>query len=154
MSQISRDGIIASVNPGVAGAAYSSGDVLGTPQKITDAFVNPRGLGIIRNVVITDTNNQKLGVDLLFFNADPGTLGGDNAALDITDLSTLVGRITVAAGDYTTLKAATNAEATKSVELLLGAAAGVKDLWVALIARGGPTYLANGLKAKIAMERL
>ena len=152
-----RDGLVATLTPALSVGAYGSGDVMGAPMEIPEGVLDTKGLAILRTVVVLDKANQKAAVDLLIFDADPGNVGADNAALDLsaTQLDMLIGRISVATGDYTTLKTATNAEATKLLEMLLPAKVKSKAFWVVCVSRGTPTYgSAVALTLKFSMERL
>lgn len=149
------DGLVASLIPTLDTSAYASGDVLFAPTKIENGTLNTKGLAFLRTLVVLDSANQKVAMDLLFFDRDPGSLGALNAALDIsaTQLGYLIGMLNVAAVDYTTLKAATNAAAVKGPNLLLPAKQGSKDFWVAGVARGSATFLATSLELKAVLER-
>lgn len=149
-----RDGVSALVNPGAVAAAYGTGDMIGTLQKISDVAMDSKGLAVLRTVLVLDKDNQKAAIDILLFNAEP-TLALDNAAFTISDLDLekLICRISVLGADYTTLEAAGNAEATKNLEVLLPTVATKKDIWMAVVSRGTPTYTNNGLKIRMIMER-
>lgn len=151
------DGLVAVLTPTISTSAYAAGDVVGAPLEIVGAAQNTKGLAILRTAVVLDKSNQKVALDILFFDQDPGSVGADNAALTLssTQLDMLVGRLSVAAGDYTTLTAATNAEATKLLELMLPTKAKSTSLWVLVVSRGTPTYATtSSLSLKLIMERL
>lgn len=156
---IRRDALIANLIPVLSAGAYASGDLLGAGAlKISGAVIDTKGLSILRTVVITDKSNQKQAIDLLFFNEDPGNVGTDNAAVDISSAvlaSGFIGRVSVATGDYTTVKSATNAEATKNLEMLLAAKTKSVDIWIVPVIRGAATYVgASDLTIKPILERL
>lgn len=136
---------------------YSAGDVLFVPTKIANAALSGKGFSYLRQLLIMDADNQKAALDLLFFNEDPGSLGALNAALNIStaQMAKLIGMVSVAQADYTTLKANTNAMAVKSPGTLpLSTIATSKDIWVAGVSRGTPTYtVASSLVMKFMLER-
>lgn len=150
------DGLVADLNPTVDTAAYATGDVLFAPTKIANATQNTQGLSYLQTLLVLDAANQKSAIDLLFFNQDPGSLGSLNAAIDIStaQLAMLIGYIVVAAADYVTVKATTNAVATKNPLLMLPALKGSKDFWIAGVSRGSPDYvLATDLRIKCMIQR-
>lgn len=151
------DGLVATVTPTISTSIYASGDVVGAPVEIADAVLSTKGIAILRTLVVLDKSNQKSAIDILLFNQNPGSVGSDNAALDLSSaqLDMLIGRISVAAAEYTTLKAATNAEATKLLEMLIPAKTKSTSIWVLVVSRGTPTYTTTtALSLKFIMERL
>lgn len=150
-----HDGLVANVAPTLDTSAYATGDVLFAANRIQNATLNTQGMAVLRGLVVIDTANQKAAIDLLIFNQDPGSLGALNAALDIstTQLGYLIGMLSVASADYSTLKVATNAVACKLPNLMLQALKGSKDVWVAGVSRGAPTYAADSLLIKAILER-
>ncbi len=150
------DGLVADLNPTIDTAAYTTGDVLFAPTKIANGTLNTQGLSSLQTILVLDAANQKSAIDLLFFNQDPGSLGDLNAAVDIStaQLAMMIGIISVLAADYATIKATTNAVASKNPALMLPALKGSKDFWVAGVARGSPDYLlATDLRIKLMIQR-
>lgn len=156
MAHIRRGAVEVLVNPGSAAAAYSTGDVVGALQTLSDVVEDTKAPALLKNVIVLDKANQKSAIDILIFNRSV-TIAADNDAVTLsnTDLEYLVARISVAAADYTTIQVAAtaNAEATKSVEVLCPTVATLKNLYVAVVSRGSPTYTANALKVKMIFER-
>lgn len=151
-----RDGISISVVPPVDTGIYASGDLLFAPIKLQNATLNTKGLAFLRTLLILDSANQKSAMDLLFFESDPGSLAALNAALDMpaAALALLIGTLTVASADYITLKASTNAAGLKLPSMMLPAAKGSRDFWLAGVSRGTPTYAtAADLTIKAILER-
>ncbi len=142
-ARVRASSALKSVTPDIVAAAYSSGDVIGTLQEITDAVVDKGGTAILQSIVALDKANQKSAIDLIFFNAPLSVSpGADNAAysLDDSDLSKFIGRYSLAAANYVSSGTA-NADLTdRSVGLVLQAAAGKKSLYVLSVSRGTPTY--------------
>lgn len=152
---IKRDGAVFLVNPGATATAYTSGYQLGTLQKLSNVVLDTKGIAFLRTLVVLDKAIQKKACDILFFNSVV-TLAADNAAFTLSDadLESFIGMVSVADADYVTLEASNNAVAVKQIEMLLPAAQGVKDIWMAVISRGTPTYTANCLKIKAIVERI
>jgi hypothetical protein len=151
------DGIVVPITPTLDLAAYATGDLLFQANKLEKSVLNGKGFAYVREIVVLDSANQKAALDLIFFNEDPGSLGTLNSAIDLSaaQLAKMIGLVSIASADYVTLKANTNAIATKIVaDLLLPAVATSKDLWVAGISRGSPDYAAaTDLTFKFMMER-
>ena len=150
---------VITVTPDLASFAtpYSSGDVMGAANTITDAATDTKGVVKLDSLVVLDKANQKAALDIIFFDEAPAaSFGADNAAyaLNDSDLSKVVGRVSVATGDYVS-SSTNNAEATlKNIELTMQARAGVKDLYCVVVSRGTPTYgSASDLLIKLALEQ-
>ncbi len=118
--------------------------------------MNTKGMSLLKTLVVLDAVNQKGDIDLLIFDRDPGSIGALNAAVDIstTQLSYLLALYSIAAANYTTVKATTNAIATKQPELFLAAKVGSKSFWLAGIARSAIDYTAaTDLRIKLMLQR-
>lgn len=151
------DGLVASLVPAItASSAYSAGQVLGAPLEIAGATRETKGLSYLRTLLILDASNQKSAIDVLFFNQNPGNIGADGAALNLSaaQLLMMIGIVSVLTADYVTLKAATNAIATKVPNILIPAMQGSKSIWAAFVSRGTPTYgTVTDLTIKAILER-
>ena len=149
------DGLVADIVPTLDTGGYSTGDLLFAANQIDKATLNTKGLSYLRSLLVIDTANQKSALDLLIFDRDPGSLGTLNNAIDIStaQLGYLVAKIGVAAADYVTLKASTNAVAQYTPNILLPAKVQARDFWVAGISRGSPTYAASSLTFRMVLER-
>lgn len=149
---IRREGLEVIVNPGAAAAAYTSGDVVGTIQEIPNAVLDTKGMAVLRNVIILDADDQKKDLDIFIFN-QLITVAADNAAFAPTyaDLQKLVARVQVVTADYQSNNS--KAIALKSMEVLLPAFAKSKSLWAVFVTRSTPTSTANGLQAKLILEK-
>lgn len=151
-----RDVITLSITPTIDTGIYAAGDVLFASNKLISATMNTGAASRLANVIVLDSDNEKAAIDLLFFDQDPGSVGSINAALNLSaaQLAMLVGIQNIATGDYTTLKAATNAIGIKSTNLMLQSKKAFKDLWVVGVAQGTPTYTtAADLSFKFVLER-
>lgn len=136
--------------------AYATGDLLFDRVKVQSAVLNGKGFSYLRSALTLDSANQKSAYDLLFFNKDPGSLGALNSAVQLSavQLALVAGILSVATADYTTIQANTNAIGqTKAADLPLSAIATSKDLWVAGVVRGTPTFLVASLTIIFNLER-
>lgn len=139
---------------GVDGAAYASGDVLGSGSPIKVELVRGNfGSGIVQSIITQDLSNQSGAYDIVFFDSNPtSTTFTDNAALDIADadLPKVIGVVNVVAGDY----AAFNDSAvgtTLSQQIAIKAATNSPHLWIALVSRDTKTYVADELSIAIGV---
>jgi hypothetical protein len=124
--------------------AYSDGDCVGALRTLANAVTTSGGTGILESVTILDRANQKAGVEIYLFDANPtGATITDNAAFVFsTDDLKVIGRVSVAAGDYVTH----NSKATatiKGIGLALKLNA-TTSMYAAVVLNGStPTYAAT-----------
>lgn len=123
--------------------AYANGDSVGGKLILADAARVSGGTAVLQSIHLLDRANQKPALEILFFDADPTAATiTDNAAFvsGADDLKEL-GRVSVAAADWTTLNS--KARATlRGIGLVLKPAAGTA-LYVALVLNGStPTFVA------------
>lgn len=121
--------------------AYSIGDCVGGKITLSSALRAAGKGAILQSLFLRDTSNQRAGLELLIFNADPSasTLT-DNAAVAIhaNDVGKVIRRISIAASDYITIDSKAWADLSPGGRAL-HAASGV-DLYAALVTTGTPTY--------------
>lgn len=98
---------------------YSAGDSIGaaiTSTALTISDVARRSLvGTIKSVILADSANQKLDIDVVFFKSAPtASTFVDNAAITIAqaDLEKIVGCVSIVPADYKSYTS--NAVAVKS----------------------------------------
>lgn len=131
------------VNLTTSAGIYAAGDVIDSVKTLTDAVLDPKGTALLHSLVLIDKINQKVSLDLLFFDTAP-TVGADNAAAAITDahMAYCIGRVSIVNSEYVTVDGSNlNAEVTKTgLALLLQSTAGKKDLYMVAVSRGTPTY--------------
>lgn len=130
-----------------------AGEVIADSQEIAGAFPKPLAVQELQSIVLIDEDDQGTAVDLVFMRA-LGAMGTENEVPSISDANSreIVGRVSIAAADFTDLGGAR--EATKvNVGLLVKAGAASSSLWVAAITRSGtPTYSASGLKLRLGFK--
>ena len=141
-----------------AGAAVDDGEVLFNPVKIPGACLTKGGAARLMSIVLVDTDDHKIAVDLWFFQVskDLGTLG---AVIDITEanlaLAQPLGNVTTAAisaaGDYDLGGVSTNT----NFDLIVQSDAGDNDygdIYVAGVATATRTYTASGIRITLGFE--
>ncbi len=159
MSELIRQRVnVVTIVPAAASFAtpYQTGDVIGGTNTISNAVLDNESSSVLDSLVVLDAANQKSAIDLVFFDAAPvASYGADNStyALNDSDLSKLIGRITVGGSDYVS-SSTTNAEATlRNLGLVLQAAVGKTTLYCVVVCRGAPTYgSATDLSIKLALR--
>jgi len=130
---------------------YADADVLAATQEVPLAFSAPGGTLTLRNVVVLDEDDQGIAFDILFLNA-ASSIGTENAAVSVTDAlaRTIIGRVSVAGGDYYDL-VANRLAVVSNINQVLRAAEGSTSLYVACVSRGAGTYSASGIKLKFGV---
>lgn len=129
-------------NTVVTAAAYSIGNAVGAKRTIAGAVLTA-GTGILESIVLLDRANQKAGMTLFIFNADPtnATITDKAAFVFSTDDQKVIAQISIAASDYVTTN--NKAIAVKSgLAIALKASAGT-TLYAALVTTGTPTFAAT-----------
>lgn len=133
---------------GASGAAYGSGDVIGDTSPIEVELVrNDYGTAILQSVITHDLAAQNASFDIIFFDSNPtATTFTDNSAIDIADadLPKVIGVVNVVAGDYDA-SVDSSVATTLGQQIVLQNASGTNKVWIALISRGTPTYVADCL---------
>lgn len=138
--------VILSLDTGI----YADGDVLADTQVISGAARDNGGPCSLESVQVLDEDDQGVALDLLFLDANV-SIGTENAAPSVTDANArnILGLISIAAADYKDLGASRIAT-VHSIGLVLKAATGSRDLYIAAITRGGtPTYTASGIRLRL-----
>lgn len=140
---------------GSTATTYSTGKVIGTPTEIVKAMQDAAMTGILESLTVLDQEGQAVALDIWFFKTLPTSQGADTAnfALNATDLLNVLGRISVATGDYTKNVAGNVAEATKTaLGLSLVSGKGNQSIWMVVVCRGAPTWgTAKSLKVRLGI---
>lgn len=146
-------GISISVTPTITAGAYHAKDAVGGLLTFANAVRVSAGKSILNTVTIIDNDDEKAGLELWLYNADP-TASSDNAALDPTDanLAKCVGVVPISSADY--FSANDNGVACVRGVGLQFYCAGT-SLYGQLKCTGTPTYTAtNDLTVVLAIEYL
>ena len=130
-------------------AAYAADDLMADTQVVANAMRVNDGTGVLQSVVVLDEDDQGTGFDLVFLSAN-NSLGSENAAVSVTDAGArdILGLISIAASDFTDLGGCRIATRT-GIGLVVKPAAGTRNLYVAAITRGAPTYTAAGVRLRL-----
>jgi hypothetical protein len=132
--------------------ALAEGDVAFATQEVANFSTGADITSILQSVVVQDPDDQGIGIDLIFFNANT-SLGTENSAPDIddTELLTVIGRVQVGAGSFYDL-GANRVACVYGIGLPMKAGTG-GSVWMAGIARGAPTYAGGHLFIKLGVLR-
>lgn len=144
---------VITITPTLDTSAYGDGDVLFATVEVAGAA---RAVGlttILQSITVSDINDQGVGFDLIFFNANT-SLGTANSAPDIddTEVLTVIGRVQIGSGSFYDLGGCRVATVS-GIGLLMKAAAAATSLWVAGVSRGAGTYTAAGLQIQLGFMR-
>jgi hypothetical protein len=132
--------------------ALAEGDVAFDTQEVANFSTGADITSILQSIVVQDTSDQGIGIDLIFFNAAT-SLGTENSAPDIddTEVLTVIGRVQVGAGSFSDL-GANRVACVYGIGLPMKAGTG-GSIWMAGIARGAPTYAGGHLFIKLGILR-
>lgn len=140
------------VTPTLDTNAYADGDQVSTLQTV-DGLFTPRGEGELVLVTVLDKANQKVALDLFFFDASV-TLASDNDAFTVSDsdMESCIGVVNIAAADYDSVGSASGfATVAPPRGIMLSRAAGGR-LRFAIVSRGAPTYAVSSLVFNFTSE--
>lgn len=147
--------------PTINTVQYSANDNVGGLMTV-DAIGPAFGTGVLKHITITDFDNQKAALTILFFESLPAGTFTNNSAfpnLATADLDKVIGKVEIAADDYTTF----NARAVATVECSMNVwsrqqTAGPSEgqdkrtIYYAIQTSGTPTYTAaDSLKVKLGL---
>lgn len=133
---------------------YASGDQMGSLMTISNFTDQSSGAVMLRSLVVVDKDKQKAAFDLLLFNALPTVASSDNAALDISDsemASKFIGKISVAAADYTDLANSSYA-CIKAVDTVIQLSGSTTLYAICRCGASTPTYAASSLQLKLGYQ--
>lgn len=125
--------------------AYTSGDVLGGLQTLTDAARVSGGSGVVQSMTVFDkTQAQRAAMDILFFDTSV-TVAGDNAAVAMSDgdMANCIGVVSI--GPYNVAWPGTP---LNSISTLINVGLpficnGTANLYAVAVVRGTPTYVST-----------
>ena len=132
--------------------ALAEGDVAFATQEVAGFSTAADITSILQSIVVADVDDQGIGIDLIFFNANT-SLGTENSAPDIddTEAQTIIGRVQVGAGSFYDL-GANRVACVYGIGLPMKAGTG-GSIWMAGIARGAPTYAGGHIYIKLGVLR-
>ena len=140
VGEVGSSADVISVTPAIDTNAYTSGDAVGGKQTLTSAARVSGGKVLLNSVVVVDKGNQKKPLTILFFDSDPSaaTITNNAAFAFSTDITKVVGRVNVVAGDYETVDSKAVA-CVKAIGLEMKAS-GSANLYAAVVTTDTPTY--------------
>lgn len=140
----------AAISVGATAASYTTGKVIGVPTKIPFSMLDTGGSALLKSLCVIDKEAVGLAMDIYFFQQKPTSQGADTGTFALTAAESvyLLGRVTLAAGDFTAssvIKEATKTNIDLQLAAMTGAQAGVigqgsKDVWMLVVARASITY--------------
>ena len=135
-------------------AVYASGDLLCQAVELENVCV-PNYPAFIESVTLLDYDDQGGALDLIFFRANPGSLGVVNVALAISNAQAemVLGVVNVAAADYTDLGAQRIAQ-PQFYPIKVRALDGSASIWVAGAGRSASTYAGGRMLLKCGVVRV
>lgn len=161
--QVFSDGSGASSQPGQVGSPgdvitvtltvdtniYADGDVLADTQAISNAMRILGGHGVLQSLQLIDPDEQGQPIDLYFFSVTHA-LGTENSAPSISDANAIdiFGPVAIGSSDYRDL-GGVKVASVRGIGLMLEAASGSRDLYIAAISRGTGTYAGGSLTLKL-----
>lgn len=139
------------VTPVLDTSAYGSGEVLFVATEIPGVGRTAGGAVKLANIHVTDQDDQRLIIDLFFFDRTV-TIGTINGALAISDGdgAYYMGHQRIAVADYADLGGVSVASPTFTEKLMQPSAT---SLFVAAVTGGTPTHTAAGLIFKFGFKR-
>jgi hypothetical protein len=126
----------------VTAAAYTAGNAVGAKRTLANA-VKTAGTGILQSITLLDRANQKAGMTVFIFDADPtnATITDKTAFVFSTDDLKVIAQISIAAGDYVTTNSKAIAQLS-GLSIPVKAASGT-SLFCAIVTTGTPTFAAT-----------
>lgn len=121
---------------------YANGDLLADTQSLSGVFKQNDGAGLIRSIIVCDTDDQTLYTFAVYFLNGTGSLGTENSAPSATDAvcQTVLARVDFATTDGLDL-GGSKVYSKTGLMIPIKAVAGTKDLGAAVvITTGTPTH--------------
>ncbi len=130
----------------------ADGDVAFDTQEVAGFSTAANITSILQSVTVIDVDDQGVGIDLIFFNANT-SLGTENSAPDVddTEAQNIIGRVQVGAGSFYDVGESKIA-CVYGIGLPMKAGTG-GSVWMAGISRGTPTYAGGHIYIKLGVLR-
>lgn len=135
------------------GGTQGAGDVVGGLQTIDVAPQGQSVGGTLRRVCITDGDAQAATLTIYFFDSAPATIA-DNAAFTLTaaDIAKIIGRISIASGDWVTIGSERWVE-VKGSDVDIDFFTSNGNLYAYVVCTATPTYSASGPTLRFFFQR-
>ena len=149
IGEVGGNSYVAEVTLSLAAATYTQHDVLAATQIIAACMRKDGGTAVIHSLIVLDQDDQGMALDIVFLRTN-ASIGAEESTVAPTDAAAdeILGIVEILAGDDVDL---TNSQlVTKtSVGIVVDAAAGADDLYIAAITRDTPTHTAAGITVKV-----
>lgn len=135
-------------------SAYANAELLADTQSVDAAFRDTDGTGLIRSLVVVDTDDQTLYSFSVWFLDGTGTLGSENSAPSATDAvcATILAKVDFATTDGLDL-GGSKVYSKTGLSIPVKAITGTNDLGIAaVVTTGTPTHSASGIVVRIGIE--
>ncbi len=123
----------------VSGGAFVANDCVGGKFSLA-LFRASTGTGIIHAVTVLDLDNQKVALDVFFFDSDPSASTFTNntaVSLNSADRAKIIGKASIGAGDYANIASGIAVATVSNVGIPVDSGATV---YVAIVTQATPTY--------------
>jgi hypothetical protein len=139
--------------PSVVAEATTAEDILFATEELANVGAVAGQVVVLRSVAFSDIDDQGDAQTLFFFNANT-SLGTEGSTPDIddTEILTMIGKVTIASGDWKDLGANRFGIVQPNIYMKLAGAA--TSIWVAGNTQGTPTHTAAGLQFQFVFERI
>jgi hypothetical protein len=135
-------------------SAYANADLLADTQSISGLFNYADGTGLIRSIVVIDTDEQTLYTFSVYFLSGTGSLGTENSAPSATDAvaQTILARVDFATTDGVDV-GGSMVYCKSGLAIPVTAITGTADLGIATVCiTGTPTHSAAGVIVRVGIE--
>ena len=131
-------------------SALDANDVAADTQVITDALPFYGQPAILQSLTLLDGDDQTAAAVDIYILSSNVSLGTEGAAISITDANaaSILGVVHIASTDWYDLIASKLAN-INNIGMIVKPAANSRDLYVAVVAAGTPTYTASGQKLRL-----
>lgn len=153
IGEVGGNSVVHEVTLSLAAATYTQHDVLAATQVLTACMRKDGGTGVIHSIHLLDQDDQGMALDLVFLRTNVA-LGSEESAVSITDAHAdeILGIVEILAGDYVDLINSQSVTKT-NVGIVVDAAGGAGDLYIAAITRDTPTHTGSGITVKVGILR-
>lgn len=130
--------------------AVDANDVAADTQVVTDALPFYGQPGILQSLTWLDGDDQTAAACKVFILSSNVSLGTEGAAISISDANaaSILGVVDIAADDWHDLIGSKIAN-INNIGMIVKPAANSRDLYVATVCAGTPTYTASGQKLRL-----
>lgn len=131
-------------------SALDANDVAADTQVVTDALPFYGQPGILQSLTLLDGDDQTAAAVDVYILSSNVSLGTEGSAISITDANaaSILGVVSIGSSDWKDLIASKLAN-INNIGMIVKPAANSRDLYVAMVVAGTPTYTASGQKLRL-----